>query len=426
MSVRRVLAMVLPAILATSSPDLHAQSSFTLSGYYKNFTIASALPDYQKLINNSAADLVGQVTNRLLINAGWRANDHVRADVSYNILPRIQDRIFFIEDLIFVNTGALVYRVADLDLRLYPKEGEPASSFAVFQNLDRLFVTLSASKFDLYVGRQAIAWGAARVINPLDVIAPFLYTELDVEDRIGVDAVRLRAPLGQLNELDIGYIAGEDFDVAQSAFFLRSHLYLAPQDITLLALAFRQHALLGFDLARGIGGAGFWLEAAYAWMEAFNSDVIGTGPDYLRLSTGIDYSFPGNVYGYVEYHFNGAGSNDASDYVDLLFTSPYTEASVYLLGKHYLSPGVIWAVSPLWNLGLNLLANLGDPSLLISPVVEYNIAENIYLEGGAFIGLGPAADLQFVPGIPPDVDLTFNSEFGAAADFVYFSFRVYY
>jgi hypothetical protein len=100
---------------------------------------------------------------------------------------------------------------------------------------------------------------------------------------------------------------------------------------------------------------------------------------------------------------------------------------VYLLGKHYLSPGVMWTVSPLWNLGLNLLANLNDPSLLVSPVIEYNIAENIYLEGGAFIGMGPAADLEFVPGIPPDVDLTFNSEFGSYyADFVYFSFRIYY
>jgi len=87
----------------------------------------------------------------------------------------------------------------------------------VLQNLDRLYATVAAPHFDLYVGRQAIAWGSARAVNPTDIIAPFLYTEIDTEDRVGVDAARLRIPAGALGEIDAAYVGGEDLEWGQSA-----------------------------------------------------------------------------------------------------------------------------------------------------------------------------------------------------------------
>jgi len=113
------------------------------------------------------------------------------------------------------------------------------------------------------VGRQAIAWGNARIINPTDIIAPFSFNELDTEERRGVDAVRVRIPLGMMDELDLGVVAGRDFNRDRSAFFIRGKTYLLKTDLSLLMTGFRKHLMIGFDLSRSVGGAGIWLEAAH-------------------------------------------------------------------------------------------------------------------------------------------------------------------
>jgi hypothetical protein len=55
-------------------------------------------------------------------------------------------------------------------------------------------------------------------------------------------------------------------------------------------------------------------------------------------------------------------------------------------------------------------------------MLEYNIAENIYLAGGAYLGIGKRPEI---------VDLSsgtfrFHSEFGAYPAMFYTSFRVYF
>jgi hypothetical protein len=405
-----------------SGNEAQAGGELSLGGYVKNFSIVDVLPEYQRTLLGWPDAPAGTVSNRLRLNALYEASGPWSVHVSYEVLPRFQDpRLLQGPDLLF-QLEPLIYRVDDLDLRLYPRPGEEVADFAIFQNLDRLYLSLRAPAFDLFLGRQAVAWGAARVINPTDVIAPFLYTELDTEDRIGVDAVRVRVPVGALSEVDAGWIVGRDFKPENSAFFLRSRFYAAQADISLVGTAFRKHLMLGFDLARGIGGAGFWFEAAYAWMLVFDGDPTTSGPDYLRLSTGLDYNFPGDLYGFVEYHFNGAGSNDPAAYFSSLGTLPYRDASVFLLGQHYIVPGAVYQISPLWSLTASVMLNIPDPSLLFSPIVEYNIAEDIYLQGGAYLAAGKPATLEL--GLPPALE--FNSEYGSYSDFYFFSFRFYF
>ena len=143
-------------------------------------------------------------------------------------------------------------------------------------------------------------------MNPTDVVTPFTYNQLDTEDRIGVDAVRVRIPIGAMGEWDTGYIFGEGFDSEKSALFLRSQLNAVETDFSILLVGFQKHLLAGLDIARGIGGAGFWLEAAYVFVESFGQDS-DTANNYLRVSTGLDYSFGEKTYGFIEYHFNGVG-----------------------------------------------------------------------------------------------------------------------
>jgi hypothetical protein len=44
----------------------------------------------------------------------------------------------------------------------------------------------------------------------------------------------------------------------------------------------------------------------------------------------------------VEYHYNGAGSEDTADYIVEQFTKPYQAGGVFLLGQDYLIPSLSW------------------------------------------------------------------------------------
>jgi hypothetical protein len=273
---------------------------------------------------------------------------------------------------------------------------------------------------DLYVGRQAIAWGSARVVNPTDVIAPFSYNELDVDDRVGVDAVRLRAPIGLLGEFDTGFVFGRHFKFENSAFFVRTKFYYRKADVAVLAVGFKENLMAGLDIARSLGGAGAWFEAGQVIAGLLSDGRRNPSQDYFRLSTGLDYTLRDGTYFFGEYHFSQAGSCDPSRYLDNLDSVAFRDGAVYLLGRHYGAVGMTRNLTPLVTLGLQSLINLGDGSLFLVPNLQYNVAENIYLSGGAYWGLGAASSVN--AGGHPIAE----SEFGSYPDVFFGSLQFYY
>ena len=387
-----------------------ADAEFRVGGYYKNFSTVfnSPVPE---------APMSGIVVNRLRLNLSYVPMDTLSFAFAYDFTPRVQDPLLFSQSLIAVGTPSSSYRIADFDSPIYPSSEDPVGSVGIYHNLDRASVQFSTDFADFSVGRDAIAWGSARVVNPTDVVAPYTYDQLDTEDRIGVDAIRVRIPVGVMGEIDAGYIAGTDFDFNKSAVFLRTQLNAAETDFSILLLEFQRDLLIGFDIARGIGGAGFWLEAAYVLTEPFD-DARDASDSYLRTSVGFDYSFGGETYAFIEYHFNGAGAREPENYLTNLEQPAYTRGSVYLLGTHYLAPGFTRQVTPLIGFGGQLLFNLSDVSTWIAPQVSYNIAEDIHLAVGGLISLGKR---------PEDGELTeLRSEFGSYPNLFFSSFRVYF
>jgi hypothetical protein len=184
---------------------------------------------------------------------------------------------------------------------------------------------------------------------------------------------------------------------------------------------FRENLLAGIDLAGAIGGAGFWIESAYVFTDALSGRDTGRNGNYFRSSTGIDYSFGSKSYAFLEYHFNGAGAALPRDYPGRFLTPAYTEGSVYLMGRHYVIPGFTYQLTPLIVLTGQSLINVADPSFFVTPQVEYNVASNIYVGGGSFIGIGrrPVAAQGESP-------LVLRSEFGGYPNIYFGSFRYYF
>jgi hypothetical protein len=407
--VRKFFVLTTFLIIAlTATPTV---AELQISGYYKNFStgLNAPLPD---------EPIIGAVNNRLRLNFGYTLTDALSFDLAYDFAPRIQDPSLFSEPPIAGAASSLHYRIADFDTTIYPDEDDPAGSFGLFQNLDRLSIAYGADFGDITIGRQAIAWGSARVVNPTDVIAPYAYNQLDTEDRIGVDAIRVQIPIGVLGEFDTGYVFGENLAFEKSAFFLRSQLNAVETDFSISLLGFREHLMTGFDIARGIGGAGFWLEAAYVYASAFDGENPNA-ENYLRASIGLDYSFGGVSYGFIEYHFSGAGSQEPEDYLDNLERPAYTDGAVYLMGKHYFVPGLTFQITPLISLSGVVLSNISDPSVFPSLQVEYNFAQDIYLSAGGFIGIGRRPEVE-------DEETQFRSEFGGYPTLFFSSFRIYF
>ena len=418
---RLILLSFLILLIAVMHHPVSAELS--INGYYKSFFVAYDFPEPKGLSGLFNQPTTGMVSNRIRINARLSIDENISLTMSYNFVPRIQDSTLYYLDTGFSQFNRQSYRADDIRARLYPGYDEPLGSFAIFQNLDRAFLTIRCRLADIYIGRQAIAWGSARSINPTDVIAPYTYDELDSEDRVGVDAVRVRIPIGFMGEIDAGYLFGDDFEYKKSAFYLRGKYYVARTDVALILLGFRENLMTGIDIARAVGGAGFWLEAAYVFPEALKSSNDDADDSYFRGTVGLDYSLTDKMYGFVEYHYNQPGSNEPEDYTEIITGDAYLEGAVYLLGEHYLTPGASYQITPLITFTGQMLWNMSDYSLLLTSAVEYNIAENIYLAGGAYIGLGkrPEVDMGV---FPPTVDM--RSEFGSYTDTFFTSFRVYF
>ena len=327
-------------------------------------------------------------------------------ELAYGVSPRVQASAG--DDVTTTRPGAAVYRATDVRERLYPAPRETAGTVSLTHNIDRAWVQWSLGAADVSVGRQTVAFGSARVVNPTDVLAPYAYTALDKEERVGVDAARVRYALGAFSEVDAGAVFGDDFASDASAVFLRAQTCVAETDISALALRFRRHALVGVDIARAVGGAGTWVEAAYTRTHGTAAE------DYFRMSAGMDYSPAQMVYTFAEYHLNTPGAGDADEYAAASATPAYADGATYLLGRHYVALGASLATNPLLAGGVQMIVNLSDGSALVAPSLEYSFAEDVYLAAGAFVGAGRAGGGSAA------------AEFAAYADTRYGTIRLYF
>jgi hypothetical protein len=406
--VRALGATVVAALGCTGLRPAFA-GTFTVGGYAKAFPLAYRPAD------GALADLNAALLGRVRLRARWRARGAVSAELAYELAPSLRPADGLALGDVAVRRQSLPYRAYDLRVALHPAD-ELTASAVLAQNLDRAVVTARTRHADVSAGRQAVAFGSGRAVNPTDVIAPFAYQTLDKEERLGVDALRVRVPLGALSELDGGVVLGRAFAVSRSAAFLRCRTTVYETDVSAVAMRFRQHVLAGLDVARAIGGAGWWLEGAYVTLN--RSRGPGARGSFAQVVSGVDYHF-GGAYAMVEYHLNGAGAVRPPSYTSLAERPAYQDANVYLLGRHYLSPALVFTATPLLTVSVHALVNVSDGSALPSLRMEYGLAEDVSLEAGAFVGLGRTPDAH-------GGTVRFRSEFGAYPDVLFGAARLYF
>ena len=424
----RIWALMMSVLLMVPVPPLHGNETpppSSLTGYVKSTMLIQQFAPNTVLPPLKEDKAYSMLQSQLRVRLFHEPSDTFSFETAYAISPTVATPSLIVAQG-FLNPRKNAYRMYDVDDKL--RENLPRD-LSLFQNLDRFNISFSFPSADLHLGRQAIAFGSGKFINPTDIFLPFRFQDLNKEHKTGVDALRLTLPTGDLSEIDLGLVMGEEAKMKNSAVFIRTRLYFYNTDVSLMAMDFKNNLMLGFDMTRSISAAGFWLEAAHVFAGKFDQPI--KDEDYFRLVTGFDFSFSDNTYIFVEYHYNSAGTQTKTNYMtntirtmnpvsgETTLKTAYADGGTYLLGRHYLIPGVTYEFTPLLTGTLHSLINLTDPSTYMGISVEYNLKQNIFLEAGGFLPLGKSLDTQ-------GLFLSPNSEFGLYSKMVYAGLRFYF
>ncbi|WP_150113707.1 hypothetical protein [Colwellia psychrerythraea] len=384
-----------------------------------------------------------QSQNALRLMASYLSSSKGNIEIHYEIQP-----LYFSDSTIAkyytegslgviggtVSSASNQYRYKDLDAVL----NEVGSHGVILQNLDRFNYQYSNQFGDLTIGRQVLSFGSARFTNPTDIFIPFAIQTLNQEYRVGIDAIRYKVDVGDFAVIDMGLVIGEDGKKQNSAAFLRGKNSIQGNDIEVIAILLDDAWLLGGGIERSIGDFGFWFEAAYMdWQQSNNSlenitvdnvatntlPLTGYTDNYWRSSIGSDYALNEDVILMIEYHYNGAGTNNVDDYIKFSTQAPYQKAGVYLYGEHYLIPALTWLASPLMSVSASAFYNINDSSVFLSFSSETSWSDNLYSDFGLYISHGNTLQYDVSDA---GVDYALGSEFGAYPLSVYVSLRYYF
>jgi len=322
------------------------------------------LPEYE--IPTNAANLT-----RLRLRPVLETGEDSRLEVHY------EADIFYSEEtgpLFKQYSGDKTKRQAlDLNWLIYNK-----GNFVVNHFIDRFYYRKSFDWGDLTVGRQRIAWGTGRVWQPTDLFGPISPTNYSKFEKDGADAVSLKISLGLMSDIELVYNYTGTY--AGSNYGARFRTNYSEYDISLLAGWFDRTARVGVDFAGNLFGAGLRGEMLYT---AGKDGVKGS----VKAIAGLDYQFTEDLYGLLEFHYNGAGTTCRYCYDWAALIS----GDVLNVGKYYAAAQASYMVHPLISVSLMSLVNIGDGSGMVVPAASWSVSDEFSLKlgGMAFFGDSP-------------------------------------
>lgn len=260
--------------------------------------------------------------------------------------------------------------------------------------MDRALLKLYFKPFDLFIGRQMIAWGTGYAFNPTDIWNAKSPIDPNAP-KLGVNAIRVEIPFGSISGLTLVASPGADFKHSSAGFRLKGNL--GGFDLSLCGmrvmtvdrefLGLPKKIMAGTDLAGQIGDVGVWAECAVINPVYDNMDYTDFDSLYVQVDAGLDYNFANGLYIMLEYYYNGLGKYKPEDY-------DYRDF-MYLFGgdmsgfaQNYVLGGLRKDFLDHFVFAFFALGNLNDLSAMLLPELEYNVHDNISLKLSGQIGIG--------------------------------------
>lgn len=261
--------------------------------------------------------------------------------------------------------------------------------------LYRGFVDVATPAADVRLGRQRIAWGSGRLWNPTDLLNPLNPTQLEREERSGVDAMLIAANLGPLSRLSVVYAPPVEPARASTALHFRSNF--SGTDVAFLAGEFHGDRVAGLDLIGRFGDAGVYAEMARTRPER--------GDSYARAVAGAEYAFANTLTVGAELYYNGRGATERARYD---FTRLFA-GDIQNVARHYAGAWLKYEFTPLLRTENYLIINRDDDSRFFAPSLVYSLTAS----------WDWALGVQFFSGVP-------DSEYGRFHDVYYTSLQWFF
>lgn len=227
-------------------------------------------------------------------------------------------------------------------------------------------------------GRQRIAWGSGKFWNPTDILNPYKPLSLERDERRGVDAFYTRIALGTLSQFEGVLAEQENWSEASLLGRLKSNWKDTDGSFVFGKVAGSTSSfMLGGDLAGNAFDGTLHAEWSY-------TDPM-TRTSFWKAGVGYDYNFSaeapwglGDAAVVFEYFHNGAGAINPARYdlVGLL------SGRTVQLARDYLGFSYSNDIHPLVKLELVALGNLNDRSTFLSPSLQWNALNDLYLSAG--------------------------------------------
>ncbi len=264
-----------------------------------------------------------------------------------------------------------------------------------YHELDRAFLSFESQKWSVTAGRQAVGWGRGVLFGAVDIFAPFTPLEIDRDWRRGVDAFRATYKVADTFSTDLVTAWGPDWD--HSAAGVRFSGYQGPLDGEVLLAKRGTDVMYGVDGSRTLGG--LEVHGEYALFRTRGTPLYSGAFGDPRLvpkavlGASNNFNLGNGLRVLLEYHYSGFGAAAAKDLPGLLkeadFQDRLNRGDTQILGRQALAAQGTYTFNPSWNVALEILQSLDDPSGVVVPSAGWTLSDSLDFQGVAFIGYGP-------------------------------------
>ena len=257
-------------------------------------------------------------------------------------------------------------------LGVYENNTQPDSTQTT---LDRAYIDLYFPKFDVTIGKQRVAIGVSHLWAPLD-----LFNRVNIfeprEEKPGVNAFKIYIPLGQASSITGIFSPEENFKSSKSGIRAQTHHKGVDMALNLIYYGMKKQTIYGIDL-RGENIVGWWIEGGY-----FSSPLENN----LKIVIGFDYTFSykKGIFWMNEFFYDESGEKDEAlyNYNKLL------EGDRFTLGQKYYMSSLSYSFTDFLSASITYIGNWTDGSYIISPGLQYEVAQNVSLRTGLFFLMG--------------------------------------
>lgn len=345
-----------------------AQPALRWSGYAVNFPIVQRTHSpLARLLGVSATQFVDVTRVRLRPSLGLWPDAFVMLEYEWNATYS-SSRLLFQPSVSGIQ-GQIV------DLHWSAVDG---SRWNILHFIDRLYIRQTREMLDVSVGRQRISWGTGRVWNPTDLFNPINPTSFAKVEKDGVDAASVRLILGNFTDVTVVVNPRKSFRGAN--YGVRARTNVGEYDLSVMGGAFDDGPVGGLDWAGNILDAGFRGE--------FLISGRGKKRAFSKFILGFDNQFTSDLYGLVEYHYNGAGAVKKSEY-DL---GALVQGNILNLGRQFLALQTSFLIHPLVSATAGYTVSLTDGSGYVGGMLVYAITGDVSLALGGQMFYGDSFD----------------------------------